>query len=84
MTVRPGLTGADSVAYPNEEKLLATKENPEEYYDQVLYPAKVALNVAYIKTRSCRGDWKIIFKTVWVVVGCPFDKLRDQKPFDYA
>lgn len=68
MNVRPGLTGADSVVYPNEEKLLALQENPEEYYDKVLYPSKVAINVAYVKSRSSWGDWKIIFKTVWVLV----------------
>jgi lipopolysaccharide/colanic/teichoic acid biosynthesis glycosyltransferase len=68
LSVRPGLTGADSVAYPDEEKLLAKQENPEEYYNRVLYPAKVALNISYVKSRSCWGDWKIIFRTIGVIV----------------
>lgn len=68
LQVRPGLTGADSVAYPDEESLLAMQKNPEEYYNQVLYPAKVALNVTYVKTRTCLGDWRIIFKTARVLI----------------
>lgn len=68
LSVKPGLTGLDSITYPDEETLLSKQENPEEYYDRVLYPAKVAINVAYVKSRSCWGDWKIIFKTIGVVM----------------
>ncbi|MBW6499635.1 MAG: sugar transferase, partial [Bacteroidales bacterium] len=66
--VRPGLTGPDSLAYPDEESLLARQPNPEEYYDQVLYPEKVRINREYLQRRTFWSDLGIIWKTfLWVL-----------------
>lgn len=63
-TVRPGLTGLDSISYPDEETILDQQPDPQKYYDEVLWPDKVRLNLAYIKNRSFRMDIAIILFTV--------------------
>lgn len=64
-TVRPGLTGLDSLTYPDEQSILDKEKDPQAYYDQVLWPAKVAINVIYVKTRSMRLDISILFRTIF-------------------
>lgn len=64
-TVKPGLTGLDSISYPNEEELLDKLPNPQRYYDEVLWPDKVRINVGYIKNRTFWYDVKIIWKTIF-------------------
>jgi lipopolysaccharide/colanic/teichoic acid biosynthesis glycosyltransferase len=64
-TVRPGLSGLDSVTYPDEESILDQQENPQKYYDEVLWPEKVKINVWYVKHHSFLLDMKIIFKTLF-------------------
>ena len=39
--LRPGITGPASLKYRNEEKLLASVENPQKYNDEVIFPDKV-------------------------------------------
>lgn len=63
-TVRPGLTGLDSISYPFEETILDQQPDPQKYYDEVLWPDKVRLNLVYIKNRSFWMDIAIILFTV--------------------
>ena len=49
LTVRPGLTGAASIKYSNEEELLSEQEDPIKFNDEVLYPEKVRINNNYVK-----------------------------------
>lgn len=68
LSLRPGLTGADSLAYPAEESILANQPNPEMYYNKVLYPEKVRINKEYVLNRSFWGDVKIIWNTfLWLI-----------------
>jgi|SaaInlStandDraft_4_1057021.scaffolds.fasta_scaffold66894_2 lipopolysaccharide/colanic/teichoic acid biosynthesis glycosyltransferase len=62
--MKPGLTGADSVYYPDEEKLLEKKDNPIEYYNKVIWPHKVSINRNYINHWSFWLDIKIIIHTI--------------------
>lgn len=64
-TVRPGLTGLDSISYPDEETILDQQPDPQKYYDEVLWPDKVRLNLAYIKNRSFWMDIAIILFTIF-------------------
>lgn len=66
LNVRPGITDYASIAYRNENDLLAHKENPEKYYVEVILPEKIELNFLYINNRSVREYFKIITKTVQV------------------
>ena len=64
LSVRPGITGAASVAFKDEEGLLASVDDPENYNRIVVFPAKVKLNKDYINQQSLLLDLKIIMQTV--------------------
>ncbi|MBF0695054.1 MAG: sugar transferase [Flavobacterium sp.] len=64
LELRPGLTSEASIKYRNEEKILGVQSKPLEYNDQVIFPDKVALNLAYFYNNSLLGDIKIIIKTL--------------------
>jgi lipopolysaccharide/colanic/teichoic acid biosynthesis glycosyltransferase len=64
-TVKPGLTGLDSISYPNEEELLDKQPDPQRYYDEVLWPDKVRINVLYIKNKSFWLDLEILMRTLF-------------------
>lgn len=64
LCVRPGITGVASVAFKDEEGLLASVDNPEEYNRNVVFPAKVKLNKDYVKQQSILLDFKIMAQTV--------------------
>lgn len=64
LQLRPGITGPASLKYRNEEELLATVDNPQQYNDAVIYPDKVRLNKYYIEHYSFLTDIQIIVNTV--------------------
>ena len=61
--LRPGLTGLDSLNYPNEQRILDRKEDPEVFYDTVLWPDKVRLNRWYAEHQSLLMDLGIVLNT---------------------
>lgn len=65
LSVRPGITGPASLAYRNEEELLAAQSNPKRFNDEVIYPDKVRINLDYIADWRFTTDLKYIFKTFW-------------------
>ena len=64
LDVRPGMTDIASLKYRNENELLVDKENPDEYYINVVMQDKLKLNLEYIENRSLFGDIRLIFKTI--------------------
>lgn len=64
LTLRPGITGPATLKYRNEEELLATVQNPQQYNDTVIYPDKVRINRYYAEHYSFINDIKMIFCTV--------------------
>ena len=64
LTLRPGITGPATLKYRNEEELLATVENPQQYNDTVIYPDKVRINRFYAEHYSFIKDIQMIFCTV--------------------
>ena len=64
LTLRPGITGPATLKYRNEEELLATVENPQQYNDTVIYPDKVRINRYYAEHYSFSKDIQMIFCTV--------------------
>ena len=64
LKLRPGITGPASLKYRNEEELLATVDNPQEYNDTVIYPDKVRLNLYYLRNYSFAKDLQMIVCTV--------------------
>jgi len=63
LELRPGLTGPASLKYANEEEILASVEDPYEYYDEVIWPEKVRKNLEYYYNRSFTQDIMLIIKT---------------------
>ena len=65
LELRPGITGAASLKYINEEELLAKVDDPKKYNDEIIYPDKVKINLEYYYNRTFWGDIKIIFNTIF-------------------
>jgi len=63
LSLRPGLTGLDSVIYPYEEEILHDKEDPLRFYKDVLWPHKLRINYWYLQNRSFLIDIKILINT---------------------
>jgi lipopolysaccharide/colanic/teichoic acid biosynthesis glycosyltransferase len=64
LQLRPGITGPATLKYRDEEELLATVDNPQEYNDTVIFPDKVRINRYYLHHYSFWTDIKILFATV--------------------
>jgi len=67
LSVAPGLTDYASIKYINENELLADKEDPKQYYIDVIMPDKISLGIQYARTHSFIGDIKIIFQTIFKI-----------------
>lgn len=67
LSVRPGVTDYASIAYKNENELLATAANPEKFYIEEIMPAKIGLNKDYIYNKGLKSYFFIIFRTVFAV-----------------
>lgn len=66
LKVKPGITGAASLAFRHEEQLL-TGPDWERVYQEEVVPAKLSMELEYIQTRTWRSDLAMLFKTVKVV-----------------
>ncbi|MEE9442259.1 MAG: sugar transferase [candidate division Zixibacteria bacterium] len=64
LSVRPGLTDPASIAYRNEEEILAGYEDSEKAYIEEIMPAKLELNLEYINRVCFTTDISLIFKTI--------------------
>ena len=64
LRLRPGITGPASMKYRNEEKILASVDDPRKYNDEVIYPDKVRLNRYYLHNYSFVKDIQMIICTV--------------------
>jgi lipopolysaccharide/colanic/teichoic acid biosynthesis glycosyltransferase len=62
--VRPGITGMASLDYIDENELLARSADPEKAYITEVMPAKLALDLRYVRERSFALDLRIIAVTV--------------------
>ncbi|MFM9006164.1 MAG: sugar transferase [Flavobacteriales bacterium] len=63
LSVCPGITDYASLKYFRENDLLAASQNPEETYINEIMPAKLLLNLQYVRKHSLLGDLKIIVLT---------------------
>ena len=68
LLVRPGITDYASVAYRDENDLLAGADDPERVYIEEIMPAKLELNRQYLSQIGVLTDLKLIFSTVIAVV----------------
>lgn len=68
LLVRPGITDYASVAYRDENDLLAGADDPERVYIEEIMPEKLELNRQYLSQIGVLTDLKLIFSTVLAVV----------------
>ena len=64
LAVRPGITGPTTLHFRGEERMLADRADREEYYIQAILPVKLAMDAEYVRTRSLRGDMKVLGETL--------------------
>lgn len=64
LQLRPGITGPATLAYRNEEALLASVPDPERYNREIIYPDKVRINREYMQNWSFRQDFRYILQTL--------------------
>ena len=68
LAVRPGLTDLASLAYIDENKILAACDNPQQTYIEKIMQEKLSLNFEYIRQISFGTDMKIIGKTLLKII----------------
>jgi len=64
LSIRPGITGPATLAFRDEEQLLAGVADPIGYNRDVIYPEKIRLNLEYIGKCSLKHDLKCILQTL--------------------
>jgi lipopolysaccharide/colanic/teichoic acid biosynthesis glycosyltransferase len=64
LSVRPGITGMASIDYIDENEILARASDPESAYVRDVMPAKLALDLRYVRERSFALDLRIISATI--------------------
>ena len=69
LSVRPGITGADALAFKDEGQRLAGQSDPEAYYKNVILPEKLEIQRRYALEHSFKTDLQILFRTLGVLRG---------------
>ena len=64
LSVRPGLTDPASIEAFDEGARIASAEDPEAHYREVILPAKVNLQLAYIRKANVLSDGWVIVRTL--------------------
>jgi lipopolysaccharide/colanic/teichoic acid biosynthesis glycosyltransferase len=64
LSIKPGITDYASLLYFSESELLAQSADPERTYVDEVMPAKLKLNLEYVKDHTFANDMKIIGKTI--------------------
>lgn len=69
LSLRPGVTGAATIRFRHEEKLLPplTGKPLEKYYIQSILPEKIAIELEYARTASLWSDINTLFQTFGAV-----------------
>ena len=67
-TIRPGLTGIGSIVFRDEERYLADRDDPMEFYREHIIPYKSDLELWFLENNTLWLYIKIIFVTAWAVV----------------
>ncbi|MDD5015726.1 MAG: sugar transferase [Atribacterota bacterium] len=69
LSVRPGITDWASLWNSDEGAILKGSMDPDKDYMEKIRPEKIRLQLKYVRERSFWIDLKIIFQTLWTVIG---------------
>jgi lipopolysaccharide/colanic/teichoic acid biosynthesis glycosyltransferase len=64
LQVRPGVTDLATLLFRDEEKLLGTASDPNAFYRETVLPAKLIMNLGYLRSRSIWRDLNLIFLSI--------------------
>lgn len=69
LSVLPGITSPASVRFRHEEELIGRRPATEleDFYVTEVMPAKLAIDLDYVTTRTTRGDLQIMLRTIGAV-----------------
>ena len=68
LTVKPGVTGPSQIAFRDEESILARAADPEELYIREVMPAKLELDLGYVRHHTLLGDLQFILRTFTAIL----------------
>ena len=68
LNVKPGITDPATILFNSESELMNDMNKSQEIYIQQIMPAKLSINLEYIKNQTLIGDGKIVFNTIWLVI----------------
>jgi lipopolysaccharide/colanic/teichoic acid biosynthesis glycosyltransferase len=68
LSIKPGITDFASIEYVRENELLSQSPNPEKTYIEEIMPAKLVLNLKYVREQSFLTDMKIILQTIKAIL----------------
>jgi len=68
LKVRPGITDYASIAFVDENRILALSKDPEKEYIETIMPHKLELNLRYIENHSVKEYFKILLITVRSII----------------
>jgi lipopolysaccharide/colanic/teichoic acid biosynthesis glycosyltransferase len=68
LTVKPGITDYASIKFRNENEMISSADNPQDFYVKVIMPQKIALNMVFINKPSIIAYFTIIIKTIFVSI----------------
>lgn len=68
LSIKPGITDFASIEYVRENELLSQSSNPEKTYIEEIMPAKLELNLKYVREQSFLTDMKIILQTIKAIL----------------
>jgi lipopolysaccharide/colanic/teichoic acid biosynthesis glycosyltransferase len=63
LEVRPGLTDPASLKYFREERVLASADDPLDYFKNVVTPDKLRISQAYLDRANVWSDFMVILRT---------------------
>ena len=68
LSIKPGITDFASIEYVRENELLSASSDPEKTYIEEIMPAKLELNLKYLREQSFLTDIKIIIQTIKAIL----------------
>lgn len=68
LNIKPGITDFASIEYVRENELLSVSSDPEKTYIEEIMPAKLELNLKYLREQSFLTDMKIILQTIKAIL----------------
>lgn len=64
LSVKPGITDLASIEYSKENELLSSVTDPDNFYVNVVMPAKIRLNLNFIENPTLNNYLRIILLTI--------------------